>query len=78
VFLFTFASTLSAQLPKETPKVTPPAAEELKAREAFLAGKIDDSLKLLQAAVKTNPALSPPKVILARWFVDVRQGKRLA
>ncbi|MCE9568205.1 MAG: tetratricopeptide repeat protein [Planctomycetes bacterium] len=79
-FLFVFASTVSAQQPKDPPKdppkETPGATDELKAREAFLAGKLDDSLKLLQAAVKANPALSPPKVILARWFVEVRQGDK--
>ena len=71
----------SAQVPKEDPKETPKdppklSADEEKAKEAFLAGKLDDAIKALQAAAKSNPGLAPPKVILAQWSVGVQQGQQ--
>jgi len=70
----------TAQQPKDPPKDPPkdkekePSAEEQKAKEAFLAGKLDDALKALQAAAKGNPAMAPPKVILSRWCLETQQG----
>jgi predicted Zn-dependent protease len=62
--------------PKDPPKKDAPkeSPEEQKAKEAFLAGKLDDALKALQALAKTNPTLAPPKVIVARWCVETKQG----
>ncbi|MFO0825247.1 MAG: tetratricopeptide repeat protein [Gemmataceae bacterium] len=78
--LVAFASPLAAQNPNEPPKTTPKdaagAADEQKAKEAFLAGKLDDALKSLQAAVKANPSMSPPKVTLARWSVETGNGQQ--
>ena len=78
--LLAFASSAFAQQPKDPPKDAPKdapgAADEQKAREAFLAAKLDDALKSLQAAVKANPTLSPPKVTLARWSVETGQGQQ--
>jgi tetratricopeptide (TPR) repeat protein len=62
-----------AQPPKDAPK-TAPAADEQKAKEAFLAGKLDDALVHLRAAAKANPAMSPPKVVAARWCVETGNG----
>lgn len=60
--------TAWAQPPKEPP------ADEQKAKEAFLAGKLDDALKILQAVAKANPAASPAKVVAARWCVETNNG----
>jgi Tfp pilus assembly protein PilF len=70
------ASALAAQPPKDPPKEKDkePSPDEQKAKEAFLAGKLDDALKLLQTAAKTNPALDPPKAIVAQWCVETQQG----
>ncbi len=84
LLLFAFASAAMAQLPKDAPKDPPKdapkdqpgATDELKAREAFLAGKLDDALRFLQAAAKANPAMSPPRVIAARWCVETGQGQQ--
>lgn len=76
VLLLAFASSATAQTPKDPPKDAPGAADEQKAKEAFLAGKLDDALKSLQAATKANPTLSPPKVTLARWSVETGQGQQ--
>ena len=66
-----------AQEPKDAKKDAPKeSADEKKAREAFLAGKLDDALKALQAAGKGNPVLAPPKVILAQWCLETQQGQQ--
>jgi tetratricopeptide (TPR) repeat protein len=57
-------------------KDPPPNADEQKAREEFKAGKFDDALKSLQAAVKTNPALGLPKVVLSQWFLQAGAGEQ--
>jgi len=78
--LFTLCATASAQPPKDPPKDpakdSPGAADEQKAKEAFLAGKLDDALKLLQTAAKANPAFPPPKVVAARWCVETGNGQQ--
>ena len=51
-----------------------PSADEKKAREAFQAGKLDETLKHLQATAKANPALSPPRVIVSRWLLEANNG----
>jgi len=71
----------TAQVPKETPKDAskePPkvSADQEKAWEAFRAGKIDDAIKALQSAAKSDPTVAPPKVILAQWSVQVQQGQQ--
>jgi tetratricopeptide (TPR) repeat protein len=71
----------AAQVPKETPKDASKepgklSADQEKAWEAFRAGKLDDAIKALQAAAKTNPLLPPPKVTLAQWSVEVQQGQQ--
>jgi Tfp pilus assembly protein PilF len=71
--LLLLASAASAQQPKE--KDPPPSADEQKAREAFLAGKFDEAVKLIQAA-KSNPLVGPPKVVLSRWCLEVGQGEQ--
>ena len=58
--VFVLALPASGQIPKETPKESPKdppklSAEQEKAREAFLAGKLDDAIKALQAAAKNDP-----------------------
>lgn len=50
--------------------------DEQKAREAFKEGKFDDALKALQAAAKANPAMSPPRLILSRWFLETERGSQ--
>jgi tetratricopeptide (TPR) repeat protein len=70
------ASVALAQAPKDPKKDVPPNADEQKAREAFLANKLDEALKLLQAAAKANPALGPPKVVVSRWCVETGQGEQ--
>lgn len=70
--LFLALAAAAAQAPKDPP----PNPDEQKAKEAFLAGKLEDALKALQAAAKANPAVSPAKVILARWSVEVGQGQQ--
>jgi cytochrome c-type biogenesis protein CcmH/NrfG len=75
--LVLFLQPSTAQQPKDPPKE--PAKEnpdEQKAKEAFLAGKLDDALKALAAAAKTNPAMAPPKVIAAQWCVETQQGQQ--
>ncbi|MBA4189669.1 MAG: hypothetical protein C0467_16920 [Planctomycetaceae bacterium] len=62
--------------PKDPPKTAPGTADEEKAKEAFLAGKLDDALKLLQAASKANPAFPPAKVVAARWCVETGNGQQ--
>ncbi len=51
---------LASAATAQDPKKTPPNTDEQKAREAFLAGKLDDALKSLQAAAKTNPFPTSP------------------
>ncbi len=51
-----------------------PPAGDAKARELFKAGKFDDALKELQALAKTDTKQPPPKVTLAAWFFEARQG----
>ncbi len=75
------AHVAAAQPPKDPPKDSPKeplkaTPEEQKAKEAFVAGKLDDALKALQAAAKTNPTMAPPKVIAARWCVETKQGQQ--
>lgn len=65
------AASVAAQ-----PKTPAPATEEQKAREAFLAGKVDDAFKLLQGAAKANPAVAPPKVTLSKWFLEAGRGEQ--
>jgi tetratricopeptide (TPR) repeat protein len=60
-------SSASAQPPKLP-------TEEQKAREAFQAGRLDEALKLLEAAAKANPQMAPPKVVLSRWLLEANQG----
>lgn len=69
--LFLCAALAQSQQP--APKAPPPDDEQ-KAKEAFLAGKLDDALRHLGAAAKANPALSPPKVVAARWCVETGNG----
>src|SRR5262245_18862760 len=69
LLMIVFAAA-AAQQPKDPP--TNP--DEQKAKEAFLAGKLDEALKHLQAAAKTNPAMSPPKVVASRWCLETNQG----
>lgn len=69
------AQAAAAQPPKDPPKDPPKeSADEQKAKEAFLAGKLDDALKALEAAARANPALPPPKVVAAQWCVEAQQG----
>jgi tetratricopeptide (TPR) repeat protein len=49
--------------------------DEQKAREAFVSGKFDEALKLLQSAAKANPAGMPPKVTMSRWFLEAKKGR---
>ena len=67
-----------AQDPKDPPKkdTAKENPDEQKAKEAFLAGKLDDALKALQAAAKTNSSMAPPKAILAQWCVETQQGQQ--
>jgi tetratricopeptide (TPR) repeat protein len=81
VAVLVLALPTSGQIPKETPKESPKeppklSAEQEKAREAFLAGKLDDAIKALQAAAKNDPTIAPPRVILAQWSVQVQQGQQ--
>ncbi len=81
IVLVGLALPASAQIPKETKKESPPeapklSAEQEKAREAFLAGKLDEAVKALAAAAKNDPNIAPPKVILAQWSVQVQQGQQ--
>ena len=77
VALVLLLQSATAQQPKD-PKKEPPkeSADEKKAKEAFLAGKLDDALKALQAGAKTNKTLDPPKAILAQWCVETKQGQQ--
>lgn len=63
----------------EPPLATQPApakSEELQqAEEAFRKGQFDDALAKLREAAKKNPALSPPRLILARMFAAANQGQ---
>ena len=70
--LLALITSAAAQQPKDPP----PNADELKAREAFKAGKFDDALKSLQAAAKANPALGLPKVVLSQWFLQAERGEQ--
>jgi tetratricopeptide (TPR) repeat protein len=72
-FVF-LASAAPAQPPPKEKDKKDPTADEKKAAEAFQAGKLDDALKALQAAAKADPTMSPPRVVLARWSLEARQG----
>ena len=77
VALLVLALPASGQIPKETPKDSPKdppklSADQEKAKEAFLAGKLDDAIKALQAAAKNDPTIAPPRVILAQWSVQAK------
>jgi tetratricopeptide (TPR) repeat protein len=50
----------------------PPEIEE--AHKIFRSGDFDKAMKTLQAAIQKNPDLSPPQVIMARWFAAANQG----
>lgn len=64
-----------AQPPKD-PVKDKTSPDEQKAKEAFLAGKLEDALKALRDAAKSNPAMAPAKVIAARWCVETQQGQQ--
>jgi len=49
-------------------------AELEKASELFQKGKIDDAYKSLQDAVKKKPALPPARLMLARLYLNAKQG----
>jgi tetratricopeptide (TPR) repeat protein len=71
----------SAQAPKEQPKDPPKdspkeSPDEQKAKEHFFAGKLDEAVKSLQAAAKANPLIPPPKVVLAQWSLETKQGQQ--
>jgi len=67
----------AGQAPKDEKKDPPKeSADEKKAKEAFLAGKLDEALKSLQAAGRANPTLAPAKVIVAQWCVETQQGQQ--
>ena len=51
----------------------PPEIEE--AHKIFRAGDLDKAMKTLQAAIQKNPDLSPPQVIMAKWFAAANQGE---
>ena len=70
--LLAVISSAAGQPPKG-PVVNP---DEQKAREAFLAGKLDDALKSLQIVAKGNPSSSPPKITLSRWSLETNQGEQ--
>jgi tetratricopeptide (TPR) repeat protein len=57
------------------PPAPAPSAGEAKAKELFNTGKFDDALKELQAAAKADPKQPPPKVTMAAWFYEARQGQ---
>ncbi len=71
--LFLGSAAALAQPPKTD---TPKNPDEQKAREAFLAGKLEDALKLLQSAAKTNPMMAPPKVVATRWSLETGQAQQ--
>src|SRR5438477_12469236 len=62
-----------------------PKIEEIeKAGEALVKGKADEAYKLLQEAAKKNPTLPPPRLMLARLYLNPenseqaqRQGRAL-
>jgi Tfp pilus assembly protein PilF len=77
VALALLLQSASAQQPKDGPKKAEKEdPDEKQAKEAFLAGKLDEALKALQAAAKTNRSLAPPKAILAQWCVETQQGQQ--
>lgn len=62
---------LAAQPPADKDKK--PADTET-ALAAFRQGKLDDALKGLEAAARADPAMAPPRVVLARWLFEANQG----
>lgn len=46
-----------------------------KAGAALQKGQIDDAFKALQEAVKKNPSLPPPRLMLARLFLNTKEGQ---
>ncbi len=70
--LAALSGAIAAQPPD--PPAAPAASAEEKARDLFTAGKFDDALRELQAAVKQNPKLPPARVTLADMFFKAKQG----
>jgi tetratricopeptide (TPR) repeat protein len=68
---------LLAALLAACPAVAQPAklpAELEKPLELFKGQKFDDCLEELKKATTANPALRPPRVILAEWFAKAGRG----
>jgi tetratricopeptide (TPR) repeat protein len=47
-----------------------------KAGAALQRGQIDEAYKLLQEAIKKNPSLPPPRLMLARLFLVTNEGQQ--
>jgi tetratricopeptide (TPR) repeat protein len=70
-FAIALAGHLVAQAPL-APPTAPAQSDELDvAAQMIKDGRFDDALKKIEEACKKNPALSPPKLILARMVYQI-------
>lgn len=68
--------TTPQNAPEDAPKLSP--AEEAKYQEAlqrFNSQDLSGALESLRELAASNPAATPPRLILARWFAELQNSK---
>ena len=70
------APAAAANAPTDEPTLTPDEEAKLKsALAAFNKQNVSEALSLLREICATNPAARPPRVVVANWFIELKNVK---